>query len=362
MDISGYSAAKIRNKKILGVIPKKWQKMTLKIINQVKAKGHSDKYEIGYTKKDGTAFCISVRAWLKKDREGKPVGMWVIVRDITERKEAEEALRKSEEEFRLAFENAKDAILWADTKTGLITNCNKAAEILLEKKRGEIVGRHQTMVHPRQKARYYVNMFKTHIKQKGAVDAEAEVITKSGKIKPVHITATVTLVGGKPIIQGIFRGITERKRAEEALRESEARYRGLLEYSGSAMIVIEKDKTISFVNKEFEKISGYSKEETIGRNFLDFIHKKHKNRMARYHEERRRAKGKAPITYEFEAFDKRGRRRIMEVTVAMVPRTDRSTAALRDITKRKKLENELTQMTKELGKLKARISSSATTS
>jgi len=150
-----------------------------------------------------------------------------IFRDITEHKRAEEVLRESEEKFRLAFENAKDAIFWADPKTGLITNCNKAAEILLEKKRGEIVGHHQTTIHPPQKTEYYVNMFKKHIEQKGVADDEAEVITKSGKIKPVHITASVTLVGGKPIIQGIFRDITEHKRAENRIKIEREAYRSI---------------------------------------------------------------------------------------------------------------------------------------
>lgn len=132
-----------------------------------------------------------------------------------DRKRTEEALRESEEEFKLAFENAKDAIFWADPETGLITNCNKAAETLLEKKREEILGHKQTTLHPPQKAKYYTDLFKRHIAQKGAVDDEAEVITKSGEVKPVHITASVTVLKGKPIIQGIFRDMTERKRAKE---------------------------------------------------------------------------------------------------------------------------------------------------
>jgi len=133
----------------------------------------------------------------------------------TARRLAEEALQKSKEEFKLAFEDATDAIFWADPENGLITNCNKAAEILLEKKREEIVGCPQTAVHPPQKAEYYANVFKKHIEEKGAVDERAEIITKSGKIKPVHITASVTTVGGKPIIQGVFRDITERKQTEQ---------------------------------------------------------------------------------------------------------------------------------------------------
>jgi len=63
-------------------------------------------------------------------------------------KRSEDVPQKSEERFRLIFENAKDAIFWADPKTGLIINCNRSAELLLEKKREEIIGFSQTTVHP----------------------------------------------------------------------------------------------------------------------------------------------------------------------------------------------------------------------
>ncbi len=201
-------------------------------------------------------------------------------KEITERVRAEEALRESEEEFRLTFENAKDTIFWADPKTGLITNCNKAAEILLEKKRGEIVGQHQTTLHPLQKAEYYANMFKKHIEQKGAVDDEAEVITKSGKIKPVHITASVTLVGGKPIIQGIFRDITERKKAEDALRESQANLQTLFNSLEDFLWVLDLKGHILRVNRIVLKRLGYLEAELLGENVLK-VHPPDRHREAR---------------------------------------------------------------------------------
>ena len=180
-------------------------------------------------RKDGTRFAADLNAALIKDTQGKPKAFIATTRDITERHQVENALRKSEEERRLIFENAKDAIFWADAKTGLITNCNRAAEILLERERWEIVGTHQIKLHPSQKAHHYSDMFKRHIEQDGWVDDEAEVITKSGKIIPVHITASVTTIGGKAIMQGIFRDISERKLAEGALKESEEKYKTLTE-------------------------------------------------------------------------------------------------------------------------------------
>lgn len=139
---------------------------------------------------------------------------------IVEHNQAEKALSKQKEEFRLAFENAKDAIFWADCGTGLIIRCNKAAELLLEKKREEIIGHHQTELHPPEEREYYAQIFRDHVKLEDIVDTEAEVITASGRRKPVHITASVTVIDGTYVVQGIFRDMTELKKAEEQIRIS----------------------------------------------------------------------------------------------------------------------------------------------
>jgi len=188
-----------------------------------------------------------------------------------EKKRVKETLRESEEKFRLAFENAKDAIFWANPQTGLIANCNKAAEILIEKTRDEIIGQHQTTLHPSQKAQQYGDMFRRHIERKGSVDEEAEVITKSGKTIPVHITASVTSVGGIPIIQGIFRDVSERKRAEKALRESEQKYNTLVENSLTG-IYIDHHGKIVFANNKVAEIYKYSRDELIGMESWKLVH------------------------------------------------------------------------------------------
>jgi PAS domain S-box-containing protein len=137
----------------------------------------------------------------------------------------EQEIKNSEERFRLTFENAADAIFWADSRTGLIINCNKRAEILLERSKEEIIGSTQISLHPPQEAEYYSNLFKKYIEQKGAFGEEATVITKSGKIIPVSIAASLTLIGEKPIVQGVFRDITDLKDAEQELIKSKEKYR-----------------------------------------------------------------------------------------------------------------------------------------
>jgi PAS domain S-box-containing protein len=154
------------------------------------------------------------------DKNDRVDGVISLALDITERKRAEQKLMESEEKFRLAFENATDAIIWAHPETGIIVNCNKATEVLLEKKRSDIIGQHQRIIHPAEKAQYYEEVFRRHFEQKSTTDEEGEIITSTGRIIPVHITAAVTLVGNTPIIQGIFRDITHRKQAEEAIQKS----------------------------------------------------------------------------------------------------------------------------------------------
>ncbi|MBL7132623.1 MAG: PAS domain S-box protein [Phycisphaerae bacterium] len=170
---------------------------------------------------DGRETWVSTTKVPLRDADGNIVGTFGISRDITDRRLAQEALRESEEKFRLAFENARDAIFWADPETTLISNCNKAAEMLLEKSRDQIIGQPQASLHPPEDAARYAEMFRRHIEGGGAVDDEAEVGTASGKRVPVHISASVTSIGGRSLIQGIFRDITRRKEVEDQLRHAQ---------------------------------------------------------------------------------------------------------------------------------------------
>lgn len=224
-------------------------------------------YEVKHITKDGKKVTGRVACSQITNDAGKITGTIIITEDITREKQMVEALRESEEKFRLIFEHAKDAIFWADPETGLIINCNKAAETLLEKKKEEIMGLHQTKLHPPQKKEYYIEIFKRHIKEKGVVDEDAEVITKSGEIVPVHISANTTLIRGKPMMQGIFRDIAERKRMEQSLQESEAKYRDIAFHIPGIIyqFMIKKDGSRSFpyVSEGAREICGLEPEELM---------------------------------------------------------------------------------------------------
>ena len=169
-------------------------------------------------RKDGQWIWIHDRATKTMNKNGKTYAEGIFS-DITGRKMAEEALSNSAEEFRLTFENANDALFWVNYETGVIDRCNKAAERLLEKNREEIIGQHYTTLHPLEKKEYYANKFKEYVGQKGNENDKFEVVTKTGKVIPVSITASVAIVHGKPIIQGVFHDISKRDLAEKKLKQ-----------------------------------------------------------------------------------------------------------------------------------------------
>jgi len=142
----------------------------------------------------------------------------VIMRDITERKRAEEALQESEEKYRHLFQDLTDAAFLADAETGLILETNLQGEALLGKSRHEIVGMYQAQLHPQDKADEYRRRFAKHIEKGHSADYDGEIIKKDGTIVPVRISASPLTIRGQRLILGLFRDITERKRAEEEIQ------------------------------------------------------------------------------------------------------------------------------------------------
>jgi len=139
-----------------------------------------------------------------------------LTQEITVREKAEEQLRKAEEKYRMQFEGALDAIFVADAETGIIVDCNPAATKLVEREKSELIGQSHTILHPVGRIEgKFSDTFKQHLKEKEGQTLETLVITKQGQIKDVAIKASLIEVRGKKIMQGIFRDITVRKRAEQ---------------------------------------------------------------------------------------------------------------------------------------------------
>jgi PAS domain S-box-containing protein len=169
-------------------------------------------------------------------------------------------MTESEEKYRTLFEEAMDAIFVANAKTGILIDCNRAATKLVGRTKTELIGKHQRILHPQREIAEegLSKTFKQHLKEREGQVLEAQVITKTGEIKEVAIKANLIELGGKKVLLGVFRDVTEHKKAEQALKESEEKFRNLAEQSPN-MIFINKKGKVVYANRKAEEIIGYKR-------------------------------------------------------------------------------------------------------
>ena len=141
-----------------------------------------------------------------------------------------------------------------------------------------------------------------------------------------------------------IRDITELRWMESELRNSEEQYRTLFDNTGTATVLIEENTVICLANREFERLSGYPKEEIEGKmRWTEFVVKDDLERMLAQHRLRRERKEAALKHYEFRVVTKSGEIRTIFLSIDMIPGTKRSVASLMDITERKRAEEALTK-------------------
>ncbi len=190
----------------------------------------------------------------------------VVIQDITERKKTEQSLRESEEKFRNLFEHAIDAVILADADTGILVDINPAGCDMLGRPKGQIIGQHMTLLHPLEMAEDFKQVFREHV-EKGLILADDSIIQRAdGARIPASVSASVVKLGDRNIIQGVFRDMSGRKRAEEALRDSEEKFSRAFNVSGNAICITSlPDNEFLEINESYTRFTGYSREEVIGR-------------------------------------------------------------------------------------------------
>ncbi|MDO9035381.1 MAG: PAS domain S-box protein [Methanoregula sp.] len=146
-----------------------------------------------------------------------------------------------------------------------------------------------------------------------------------------------------------IRDITELKQVQDEVRNAEERYRTIFENTGTATVLIEENTVISLANEEFERLSGYPRQEIEGKkSWTEFVVKEDLDRMLAQHRLRRERLEAALKHYEFRFVTKSGDIRHIFLTIDVIPGTKKSVASLMDITERKRAEEALKQTNTEL--------------
>jgi PAS domain S-box-containing protein len=223
-----------------------------------------------HRKKDGSVIDVDLN-WQKLDFAGRPAYM-VMANDITEQKEAGIAMRESEERYRELFENANDVIYTHDL-TGNFTSLNKSGERVTGYSREEALKMNIANVL----APDYVNTARQMLARKAMSKVstvyELEIVSKDGRRVALEVSTRLIYAGGRPVgVQGIARDITARKGAEEALKDSEEKFRSIVETTNEWIWAIDLEGNHTYTNPAIEQILGYKAEEILGANVLDFVH------------------------------------------------------------------------------------------
>jgi len=168
-------------------------------------------------------------------------------------------------DYKMIFENIKTAVFVADTGTGEILECNRAAEEMIDRSRDEIIGMHQTKLHPAEEEEKYRNMFREHVEKGGKMQSEAEAFRKDGSRVPVVISVRVVKMGHKKIIIGVFTDITEQQRIVEHLRKSEYEKSLVLDNVSEIIAHHDKEHNLVWANKAYLDALGLPLEEVKGK-------------------------------------------------------------------------------------------------
>ena len=264
--------------------------------------------------------------------------------DITAHKKTEEALRKSEEKYRTIFENMAEGVFQVTPEGCFITANPALAHSLGYASVEELLAsvsdiRKQIYVDPTKHAELRALL----INRGHANNFQVQCRKKDGGA--VCIQMNIRLVkdeAGKILYhEGTGLDITERKQAEDALRESEEKYRCLVDNANQVVIVVQ-DGRFQFINRRAEQLWGYSEQDYLKRPFIEFIHQDDRHLIAENHE--RRVKGELiHERYEFRIFAAEGS--IHWVEINPIPILWKGKPAtldlLTDITERKRIEEEL---------------------
>jgi PAS domain S-box-containing protein len=283
--------------------------------------------------------CLYHRTWLDEDVDILKTTAQIISKAF-ESKQAEEALRESEGKYRALFETAQDAIFLSDER-GRFLDVNQAAceslgylkEELLELRNKDIDA----------DPRGYEAFMKVRDGLVENMRFEVDQRRKDRTLLPVEVAGCFFTSGGQRISLAIARDITERKNAEEALRESEEKYRLLVENANDAIFVMQ-DQKVKFPNPRAVEIGRYLGVDLEQVLFINYIHPEDREMVIKRHISRLKGE-KVPSTYSFRLIARDGEELWMELNAILINWEGKPATLnfLRDITKQKKLEAQLQQ-------------------
>ena len=261
----GYSADKIADLSYFEITPEKWHRFEAEIIEQqVIPRGYSDVYEKEYIRRDGSVFPVELRTYLIRDSQGAAAGMWAFVRDITQRKYAEEALRESERKYRMLIESLPQKIFYKDTESVYVT-CNENFAKAFSLSVAEMAGKTDFDLFPRDLAKKYRADDQRIIRAKGTEEiVEPYVAGGQEFIVQTVKTAIQDSKGDISGVLGIFWDITQQKQTEEEMSHLRNLLDNIVNSMPSILVGTSLEGLVTQWNRRAEEMTGKRAEDVLG--------------------------------------------------------------------------------------------------
>ncbi len=244
--------------------PPEWREADEKAIAEIRRTGLPQRYEKEYIRYDGTRVPVEILRHGLRDETGSIRYFFSFVTDITERRLAQRNLRLSEARFRELFENTSSGVAVYEARNNgddfIFVAFNRAAERIERIRREEVLGRSVLRVFPGVKEFGLFEVFQ-RVWRTGVPEHHPVSFYRDGRIAGWRENYVYRLPSGEVV--AVYEDMTERRQAEQALRESEERYRAVVETAADAIISWDADDRIVAWNRAAEKMFGYTAEEAI---------------------------------------------------------------------------------------------------
>jgi PAS domain S-box-containing protein len=295
-----------------------------------------------------------------RNSKGEIVGFCGITRDITERKQSEEKLRQSNERYRALFDSSVTGTLVVDAETMQVVMGNQAAVKMFGFSSAEEGSGVNPLdfVPPKDRAKNLELIVKGVFEKDSRKPIDLPAMTKDGKEIWVSVTGARITHKGRLAALLSFTDITERKQAEEALRQSEEKYRTVLDEIGDAYFEVDLKGTFTFVNDQMTEHLLYSKEELLGMNYRTFtVPEEIKNVYEAYNRVYRT--GEPSLSLGHKTIRKDGTSGFSDVSISPLKNAKGEIFGFRgisrDITARKRLEEEREALLQDIRKINRKL-------
>jgi len=348
LKLLGYSKEELRSLNFSSLLDKSQLWKAIKTLREIKEYDRQkEPMEYRLKTKNGALVDIETTAKILY-RNGKPYAVQGIAHDITKRKKVKQSIKESEEKFRTIFDSATDGILIADMENKKFFTGNNAICTMLGYSIEEIKNLGVMEIHPKEDLPFVVEQFEKQARREIVSAENIPLKRKDGSVFYADINSSPITLSGKTYLMGFFRDITKRKNAEDALRESQERFRSLVETTSAWIWEVDKNGVYTYVSPKVKDLLGYTPEEVIGKTPFDFMPAEEVKHVGeKFHAI---LAAKAPITaLENINLHKDGRRVVLETSGVPILDTHGNLLGYRgidhDITERKKMEQQLHEST-----------------